>query len=420
MTKPLTIQQLRERRKDNAIQVHKLLDDHPEWNAECQSAYDELVQKIEVDDADIARRERVLAITAREIKSIDRRADQLGVGQDEAASIIAQEKEIFETWCRHGVEGLTEDQRRFMAQMRQRVRESGMLPRNQQLEGTPTAGGVLVPRTFMDVLIETLKAFGGIREVARVMQTSAGEPMDWPTTDATNEEGELVAEAAPVTDLDTAFDLKTLGAFKYSSKVVSVSLELLQDSAINLESYLPRLLATRIARITNKHFTIGTGVGQPEGVATVAASAGAIAATGPTYDDLVGLEHSVDPAYRSTPSCRWMFHDLTLKAMKLLKDDQQRPLWLPSVAGVAPATFLGYQYIINQAMIPTGTAGKTVLFGDFNYFIIRDVLAFLLFRMTDSVFITKGLIGFLGFTRHDSRMLDPNAVKALTGAAAGP
>ncbi|WP_350624306.1 phage major capsid protein, partial [Pseudoalteromonas sp. 24-MNA-CIBAN-0067] len=50
-----------------------------------------------------------------------------------------------------------------------------------------------------------------------------------------------------------------------------------------------------------------------------------------TLEDLIDLEHSVDPAYRRSAQCGFMMNDSTIKVVKKLKDTQGRPLWLPGM-----------------------------------------------------------------------------------------
>ena len=52
-------------------------------------------------------------------------------------------------------------------------------------------------------------------------------------------------ERRGVSEQDVAFGLITLGGFKYSSKLIRVPIELLQDAAFNIEAYLARKMATR-------------------------------------------------------------------------------------------------------------------------------------------------------------------------------
>jgi len=240
---------------------------------------------------------------------------------------------------------------------------------NAQSVGTGAAGGYIVPAGFGGELLEALKAFGGMRDVATILSTAGGAAIPWPTVDETGVEGEIVAENQPASDQDVAFGTTSIGAYKYSSKVFTIPFELLQDQGpgMDVEGFVRRAAALRIARITNRHFTVGTNVNQPQGAVTgsdVGKAGAAGTATSVTYDDLVDLEHSVDPAYRSMPGVRFMWHDSTLRALKKLKDLSGFPLWLPGVSVKEPDTFLSYRYTINQDMPVMAANAKSIAFGD--------------------------------------------------------
>ena len=49
---------------------------------------------------------------------------------------------------------------------------------------------------------------------------------------------------------------------------------------------------------------------------------------------------------------------------------------------------------------------KSILFGDFGKYLIRDVMDVTLFRMTDSAFTLKGQVGFVAFCRSGANMVD--------------
>ncbi len=202
--------------------------------------------------------------------------------------------------------------------------------------------------------------------------------------------------------------------YKFSSKKVAIPFELLQDQGpgIDLEAFVRRALATRIARIQNRKFTVGSGTNEPQGAGT-AAGIGKGGLTGQTTtvlpDDLIDLEHSIDPAYRAMPGVRWMFHDTTLRQLKKMKDTQNRPLWLPGFDTKEPDTFLGYRYAINQHMPVMAASAKSILFGDLSQYMIRDVMAVTLFRFDDSAFISLGQIGFLAWARADGRLISAGA-----------
>ena len=244
-----------------------------------------------------------------------------------------------------------------------------------------------------------------------------GRIITWATANGTAEEGELIGENAAATEQDTEFGTAELGAKKLSSKIIRVSNELLQDSGVDIESYLSRRIAERIGRAEAKYLIQGTGVGspaQPKGLQTSVTGTTQAAAAAVSWQDFNALIHSVDPAYRNTGTTRLAFNDNTLKTLKEMVDGQKRPLWLPDVAGVAPATILGQQYVIDQGIDDIGASKKFAYFGDFNRFIIRRVSGMTLRRLVER-YAEFDQVGFLAFHRFDCVLEDVSAIKALTG-----
>ena len=204
----------------------------------------------------------------------------------------------------------------------------------------------------------------------------------------------------------------TLTTYKFSSKIVAVPFELLQDSAVDMEAFVRTRLATRLGRVQNTYFTTGTGSSQPNGVVT-AASSGKVGTTGQTttviFDDLVDLVHSVDPAYRALGNCRFMMNDASLKIIRKLKDSQNRPIFIPGydgLGGAMPDTLFGYPIQINQDVATMAANAKSILFGDFKFYKIRDEMGVTLFRFDDSAYIKLGQIGFLAWVRAGGNLAD--------------
>ena len=74
---------------------------------------------------------------------------------------------------------------------------------------------------------------------------------------------------------------------------------------------------------------------------------------------------------------------------------------------------------INQHMATPAAGAKTVLFGDFKKYTIRDIMNVTLFRFTDSAYTKKGQVGFLAWMRSDGNLLDVGgAVKHFRHGAA--
>jgi HK97 family phage major capsid protein len=404
----INIKALRDQRAEKAKEARNLLEQNTgdAFTKEIEAKVDAIYEDIDRIDAQIARAERQAKIDG------DAAADDRSREADERAraSLSPEQRErqdrysaAFRNWIMHGERGLTQEDAQALREGSVQAAQSG-----QQSNGA--AGGYLVPDGWGGALLEALAAFGGMRRVATVISTHGGNPLPWPTVDETAVEGEIVAENTAATTGDVAFGTTSLGAFKYSSKIVTIPFELLQDQGpgIDVEAFVRRALATRIARITNRNFTVGAGTTEPQGMVT-GATVGKAGATGQATsilpDDLIDLEHSVDPAYRSMPGVGWMWHDSTLRQLKKLKDDQNRPLWLPGYDTKEPDTFLGYRYEINQHMPVMAASAKSIAFGDMSQYMIRDVMNVTLFRFDDSAFITKGQIGFLAWSRHDGKLV---------------
>lgn len=414
----INIKALRDQRIALATEVRNLLDPATTtFTKEVSAQIDGIYEKIDLIDDQIAKAEKQALIdgdnaTGADDRSQEQRDRYLATLSPEERDQAKAYDGAFRAFIIHGERGLTNDQAKALQNGRPRAAQSGQ-------QGNGSAGGYLVPNGWGGSLIEALKAFGGMRRVANVIKTVGGNPIPWPTVDETAQEGEIVAENTAAGTQDVAFGTLNIGAFKFSSKVFTVPFELLQDQGpgMDVEAYIRRAAATRIARIQNRKFTVGVGTTEPKG-ALAAAAAGVTGATGSTasvsYDNLVDLIHSIDPAYRNgtpdgddgdVPSVGWMFHDQTLRELKKMKDSQNRPLWLPSVAGGEPDKFLDYSYTINQHMPTMAANAKSVLFGDFGQYLIRDIMEVTLFRFDDSAFVSKGQIGFLAWARADGNLM---------------
>ncbi|GGB21463.1 phage capsid protein [Sphingomonas metalli] len=416
----MNIKALRDQRAAKATEARNLIESNTGagYTKEISDKVDAIYEEIDRIDASIAAAERQAQIdgdaaqddAGRELD--DRVRSQLNPEQREQQD---RYNNAFRAFILRGERGMTQAETQALI--------AGPAIQNAQSIGSPASGGYLVPAGWGGQLLEALAMFGGMRDVATVFSTAGGNPLPWPTVDETAAEGEIVPENVAAADSDVTFGTTQIGAYKYSSKVVTIPFELLQDQGpgIDVEAFVRRALAMRIARITNRHFTLGDGVGKPQGLVTAApvGRAGLTgSATSVSPDDLIFLEHSVDPAYRSLPGVGWMFHDSTLRDLKRLKDNDGRPLWLPGYTAKEPDTFLRYKYTINQHMPVMAASAKSILFGDLSSYMIRDIMQVTLFRFDDSAYTKKGQIGFLAWSRHDGKLVTAGApVKAYQNSA---
>lgn len=387
----MQIQALREQHASLAAQTRELVEKHnSDWTSDHQAKYEAALAELDKIKAQIDRAEKAAQLAAD--NEFEAKADEAKARQIRSAG-----RELFAKWLKGGDKALTAQD---WADVRATMSTT-----------TSSEGGYTVPTDVASRIIEVLKAYGGVRGVANVISSSQGNDINFPTSDGTSEVGELVGQNATATAADPTFGVVTLKTYKFSSKVVAVPYELLQDSNADIEGFITRRLGERLARIENQMFTTGNGTTQPQGVVTAAAS-GKVGTTGQTttviFDDLVDLVHSVDPAYRAG-NCRFMLNDATLKVIRKLKDSQGRPIFMPGYDGLGGAmgdTILGYPVTINQDMAAPAANAKSILFGDFSRYLIRDVMGMTLFRFEDSAYAKLGQVGFLAWMRTGGVLAD--------------
>jgi HK97 family phage major capsid protein len=283
------------------------------------------------------------------------------------------------------------------------------------LSTTGTAGGYTIPAGFQRDLVKTMKAYGAVMRVARVISTDSGASLPYPAVNDTGNVGAILAENVQISEQDVAFTQKTLGAFMYTSKLVRVSFQLMQDSAFDIEAELRELLGERIGRILNTHFTTGAGTTEPQGLVTGGTSGvTAASATAVTSDEIISLAHSVDHAYRSSGRARFMMSDTALASIRKLKATTNEYLWQPSMQAGVPDTLFGYPVEVNQDMPAMTTGLKPIAFGDFFAgYIVREVRGIQVLRL-DERYADYLQVGFFGFARYDGQTRDAGAYRLLT------
>ncbi|WP_018265543.1 phage major capsid protein [Methylosinus sp. LW4] len=403
---------LREQRAKLIEDARALLPADGAISDDVSTKFDEMMAAADKLKGDIDRIERLEGEEAALGNRIERRAGREGISKDEAEHKNKLESEAFNAYLRFGMNGLNEEQR-SIATARFQNPQSGF----QNALGTvpDTAGGYTVPEGFYGQLEDAQLAYGGMLENAFVFDTSTGNALPIPTDNDTSNKGAILGENTQASSQDLTFGAVTLNAYTYSSKLVLISNQLLNDSAFNLDSFLANKLGVRIARILNDHTTTGDGASKPLGVVTAATlGVTAASASAVTADEFaIDLVHSVDPAYR--PNGKFMFADSTLKALKKLKDGEGQYLWTSGLQFKEPDRLGGYPYIVNQSMDAYGSGKKPIAFGDFSKYFIRRVAGVQVLRLTER-YADYNQTGFLAFQRWDGNLVDAGThpIKYLT------
>jgi len=297
--------------------------------------------------------------------------------------------------------------------------ESSML---KEMRGTATittsesglAGGYVIPYQFSYELERTMAYYGPMLTVSRIITTPQAGTLYYPKVNDTAVAGNWHTEAAAVTVQDMTFTRETFNAHVLNT-LVKVSVEWANDEFGLLNTELPVMLGERLGRGLNTAFTTGDGSGKPTGFRDVAPSGVSSASSGAfTAANLVDLVHSVDVAYRNSPSVAFMMHDNILSAVRKLNfDTANNPLFQPSLREGAPDKLLGYNYFVNNDL-PSAqtTAAKIIFFGDWSKYVIRQVANNVLVPLRER-FMDEMEIGFLMYARYDGKLLQTAAIKHL-------
>ena len=268
-------------------------------------------------------------------------------------------------------------------------------------------GGYLAPVDFERQVVQALAEENVIRQVATVQRFANDREV--PIVAAAGA-AQWIGEQADYPVSDPSFAQARLGAHKLA-RIILVSEELLQDSAVDLEALLRGLIARSFGEAEEAAFVAGDGNGKPRGV-LLDCQVGRTAAssTAVTGDELIDLAHSLRPPYRRRAV--WVMNDETLAAVRKLKDNTGQFLWQPGLRDGEPDRLLGRPVLTTPAMPPIGGGARSILFGDFSYYWIADRTGLVL-QVLRERYAEKGQIGFKAMVRVDGRLMVPEAVKAL-------
>jgi len=386
----MEIRELREQAQRVYHEMRAILDaadaEQRGLTAEESERYDRLDEELGNLLEEIERRERMERV-ARHLDTIVR----------DAVPAVRQEyndvERAFETYLRRGERSLGEHEVRALSTI------------------TGPLGGYLVPQTWARQLIEIMAQYSAVRQVANVIRTDSGEPILYPIVDDTATEGVIVAENTASPTADVTFEQKRLDVYTFSAKVAEVPLQLLQDSAYPVDRLLVQLFGERLGRVTERHYVTGTGVNQPQGILQAPVGHTAASATALTFDDILSLIHSVDPAYRQ--NCVFVLNDATLLAIRKLKDNQNQPLWQISYREGEPNRILGFPYVVSPYMPTIAANAKVIAFGDLrSAYVIRDVNGIEVVR-SDRNLVDRYQMQFNAWLRSGGIIVNTRAIRLL-------
>lgn len=354
----MTLQELK-------FQRNKLLTDMQTigaagFTAESRAKFDAMNKDVESLEADIARAELIesrSAANAQFERSARPGHANGGVEIMSKDEKNAQTRAAFLTYAKRGFAGMTSEQRDL-------------------LTTSDATGGALIPQMFNPELIAALKYYGPIAQLVRQRITdNNGAPLKVSlASDVTNSFKLLGTEGtSSPAETDPAFVSKIVGVDTVSGGLVKVSVQELEDSSFDLDSWVRDAFGLRYARGMEKAITLGVdgaGTTLPNQTAGGMAAGAVVSGTtvslaaGIGWDDLTTAFGALDPAYTG-PKAVWQMNSTTRAYLVGLKDGFGRPYFTPDPSADGPFDkLLGFKVILNQSLPNMGANALPILFGD--------------------------------------------------------
>jgi len=280
----------------------------------------------------------------------------------------------------------------------------------EQRDVTKASTGAPVPTSFYDQVIAQARLVGPMLDTSTVLRTAGGENLQIPSQ-AGWSTAAITAEGSAISESDPTFNsFITLGAYKYSF-LVQLSRELIEDSGVDILSFLATQTGNAIGFAVNNALTVGTGTTQPKGVVAAAGSGvlGTVAGGLFTADNLIDLAYSLDGAARRLPGVGWMMNTASLGAVRKLKDTAGYYIFSPALAD-GNDQVLNFPVYENPAMASQASAAKSVLFGHLPSYYVRMAGGLRLDRSDDYAF-NADLVTFRASMRVDGNLPQTSHIK---------
>ena len=205
---------------------------------------------------------------------------------------------------------------------------------------------------------------------------------------------------------------------------------MLDDGAFDVEAWLADEVAIEFTEQEGGAFITGNGVKKPRGVLgydTVAnaswvhgkvgfvasGASGAFVAAPNGGDCLIDLQHSLKAGYRNNGT--FLMNDLTMAAVRKLKDSNGAYLWRPGLEAGASDTLLSKPVAIDDNMPDISANSLSIAFGDFRRgYVITDRMGV---RVLRDPFTSKGYVKFYTTKRVGGGIQNFQAIKLLKFAA---
>lgn len=244
--------------------------------------------------------------------------------------------------------------------------------------GSDPDGGYLCPDEMDSMIDRVVSSQGSLRGLATVRPIGVGMYKKLATTSGASAGGWGSEATAPSESGTPALkELEFVPGLLWAEPRATV--QLLEDSAQNVESWLADEVGLTFAEQESSAFISGSGINRPQGILsyttvanasyawgsvgyTASGGASSFASSNPS-DALVDLVHALKRQYRG--GANWLMNDLTLAAIRKFKDGQGLYIWQPGLQAGQVGVLLGYPVNTDDFMPDVGSNTFPIAFADF-------------------------------------------------------
>lgn len=256
------------------------------------------------------------------------------------------ERKAFESFIRHGAERMPTEEVKAL------------------VVSDDTRGGYLAPAEFTTEIIKNLVEISPVRQAARVGSTAASSvilPKRTGTPTAS-----WVGETETRSETQSTYGQVEIPVHEMAA-YCDVSVQLLEDAAINVEAEVASDLAEEFGRLEASALLLGNGFKKPVGIMAAAGvtEVNSGGASSLSADSLINMMYDLPAFYRNQGA--WMMNGTTLAAIRKLKESGTGAyVWQPSLAAGQPETILGRPVVEAVDMPDIEADAFPIVFGDFN------------------------------------------------------
>ena len=292
--------------------------------------------------------------------------------------------------------------------------------------GGDPEGGYTVPPDMTGRMVRRLFETSPIRGIASV-QSINSDRLEGLVDNDDATLGGWVGEVGARTETATpTFDKYEIPVHEQFANPAA-SQRILDDSAINIESWLGGKIADKLSRAENTAFVTGDGSAKPRGFAsyTTAATADGSRAWGVLEHVLTGTSGGFGTAPNGSDKLlvllgqfkdhflnnfRWAMKRATLASVRQLVDGAGAYIWLPSMTATEPSSLLGYPVSRFEDMAAIGADSLSIAGGDFTGYQIVDRIGV---RTLRDPYTNKPYVHFYTTKRVGGDVIDFEAIKFL-------